>query len=93
MASLRASETDEEYNERDQLLQELSDMIDSIALKKRAFKEEKSKNEDKRESDGQMLRNAAMASMIRSSVDAGHEIVETIETWFSGYIGQHIAFD
>ncbi|KAF0703843.1 hypothetical protein As57867_007466, partial [Aphanomyces stellatus] len=66
IASLRASGTDEQYNEREQLLQDLSDMIASITDKKRAVKEEKGKKEEKRETDGHVIREAAMAAMARA---------------------------
>ncbi|ETV68870.1 hypothetical protein, variant [Aphanomyces astaci] len=60
LASLRASGTDEEYDEREQLLQDLSDM--------KATKEDKCKKMDKRESDGHTVRSAALTGMKRKSL-------------------------
>ncbi|ETV99807.1 hypothetical protein H310_07849 [Aphanomyces invadans] len=77
IASLRASGTEENYNEREQLLQDLSDMIDSIADKKRTFKEEKGKKEDKRETDGHMIREATMVAMSRGTADTEVESSDT----------------
>ncbi|RHY16594.1 hypothetical protein DYB32_010626 [Aphanomyces invadans] len=77
IASLRASGKEENYNEREQLLQDLSDMIDSIADKKRTFKEEKGKKEDKRETDGHMIREATMVAMSRGTADAEVESSDT----------------
>ncbi|ETV92663.1 hypothetical protein H310_13106 [Aphanomyces invadans] len=65
--SLRATGTEEEYNEREQLIQDLSDMMDSAYKTKKALKEEKSKKIDKREKEGLMLREAALMTMKRKS--------------------------
>ncbi|KAG9408113.1 hypothetical protein AC1031_021350 [Aphanomyces cochlioides] len=68
-ASLRASGTDEEYLQRDQLLQDLSDMIDVILLEKKTEKELKDDKVDKRETDGHAIRDAAMYALKRKSID------------------------
>ncbi|KAG9409833.1 hypothetical protein AC1031_020139 [Aphanomyces cochlioides] len=68
-ASLRASGTDEEYLERDQLLQDLSDMIDVILLEKKTKKELKDDKVDRRETDGHAIRDAAMYALKRKSID------------------------
>ncbi|RHY27719.1 hypothetical protein DYB32_006580 [Aphanomyces invadans] len=53
------------YKEREQLLQDLSDLIDMANKKKKAVKEERGKKLDKRETDGHRLREAAVVSMKR----------------------------
>ncbi|ETW05092.1 hypothetical protein H310_04120 [Aphanomyces invadans] len=57
--SLRASGTEEEYNEREQLIQDQSDMMDTTYKTKKTLKEEKYKMIDKREKEDLMLREAA----------------------------------
>ncbi|RHY13658.1 hypothetical protein DYB32_010908 [Aphanomyces invadans] len=76
ISSLRASGTEEEYNEREQLLQDIVDLvgaehvieslmvtntqIDQSHSRKRMLKEEKQAKVEKRECDGERLRDAAM---------------------------------
>ncbi|RHY24283.1 hypothetical protein DYB32_008905, partial [Aphanomyces invadans] len=76
ISSLRASGTEEEYSEREQLLQDIVDLvralkdndadmlthtqIDQSHSRKRMLKEEKLAKVEKRESDGERLRDAAM---------------------------------
>ncbi|ETV93110.1 hypothetical protein H310_12894 [Aphanomyces invadans] len=65
--SLRASGTEEEYNERDQLLQDLADMMENAVRAKKALKDEKIKKQDKRESDGHRVREAALVTLKRKA--------------------------
>ncbi|ETW01384.1 hypothetical protein H310_06933 [Aphanomyces invadans] len=65
--SMRASGTEEEYLEREQLLQDLSDMIESANDKRKSIQEEKDKKADRRESDGHLIREAALAGLKRKA--------------------------
>ncbi|ETV89871.1 hypothetical protein H310_15291 [Aphanomyces invadans] len=65
--SLRATGTEEEYNEREQLIQDLSDMMDTAYKTKTTLKEEKNKKIDIREREGLMLRETALMTMKRKS--------------------------
>ncbi|ETV92427.1 hypothetical protein H310_13306 [Aphanomyces invadans] len=65
LKALRSSGTEEEYNERDQLLQDIVDLIDAAATKKKALKQV----QDKRETDGHLIREAALVSLKRKAVD------------------------
>ncbi|ETV90283.1 hypothetical protein H310_14898 [Aphanomyces invadans] len=69
VASLRASRTDEQYAERDQLLQDLADMIEAEQCKRRANKDDKSKKEDRREMDGHAICDAAAEGLKRKTVE------------------------
>ncbi|ETV91765.1 hypothetical protein H310_13823 [Aphanomyces invadans] len=63
--SAAAGGTEEEYIERDQLLQGIVDLIDAAATKKKALKQV----QDKRETDGHLVREAALVSLKRKAVD------------------------
>ncbi|ETV96546.1 hypothetical protein H310_10257 [Aphanomyces invadans] len=69
MASLRASGTDEEYEEREQLLQDIHDMVDAANPRKQSSKDEKAKNLERRESNGEQIRDAAMTTMKKRTSD------------------------
>ncbi|ETV89802.1 hypothetical protein H310_15369 [Aphanomyces invadans] len=71
LKALRASGTEEEYNERDQLLQDIVDMIDAAAAKKKASKQVV----DKRESDGHMIREAALIGLKRKATEESDDDV------------------
>ncbi|ETV68882.1 hypothetical protein H257_15235 [Aphanomyces astaci] len=60
MAALRVSGTDEEYEERAQLLQDIHDLTD---------KEEKAKQNERHETNGEKIRDAAMSTMKRKSFE------------------------
>ncbi|KAG9407141.1 hypothetical protein AC1031_001837 [Aphanomyces cochlioides] len=91
--SLRASGTEEEYNERDQLLQDISDLMVENSVRRQAKKDEQTSKLCRRESDGEKIRSAALGKLKRAldkkdeSDNAGEEhlVVEkkqrrTIET-------------
>ncbi|ETW06268.1 hypothetical protein, variant [Aphanomyces invadans] len=63
LKALRASGTEEEYVERDQLMQDISDMMDVALLRKKAAKQV----QERRESDGHLIREAALMSMKRKA--------------------------
>ncbi|ETV92994.1 hypothetical protein H310_12832 [Aphanomyces invadans] len=65
MAALRASGTEEEYEEREQLLQDNHDLVDTASVKKQACKDEKARQNERRESDGERIRDAAMTTIKR----------------------------
>ncbi|RHY20134.1 hypothetical protein DYB32_010101 [Aphanomyces invadans] len=69
LKALRASGTEEEYNERDQLLQDIFDMVIGMCLL--ASKQV----QDKRECDGHMIREAALLSLKRKATDENEEDV------------------
>ncbi|ETV78811.1 hypothetical protein H257_07641 [Aphanomyces astaci] len=60
MAALRASGTEQDYEEREQLLQDIHDLTD---------KEEKAKHNERRETNGEKIRDAAMSIMKRKSLE------------------------
>ncbi|RHY94951.1 hypothetical protein DYB37_001306 [Aphanomyces astaci] len=61
MAALRVSGTDEEYEERAQLLQDIHDL--------QTDKEEKAKQNERHETNGEKIRDAAMSTMKRKSFE------------------------
>ncbi|ETW03893.1 hypothetical protein H310_04318 [Aphanomyces invadans] len=65
LKALRSSGTEEEYNKRDQLLQGIVDLIDAAATKKNTLEQV----QDKRETDGHLIHEAAIVSMKRKAVD------------------------
>ncbi|OQR84333.1 hypothetical protein ACHHYP_20684 [Achlya hypogyna] len=67
MDALRASGTDEEYEEREQLLQDIVDLMVEATERRKLEKTQKKMKLDKRESDGEKIRNAAMTSLKRKS--------------------------
>ncbi|RHZ32232.1 hypothetical protein DYB37_012664 [Aphanomyces astaci] len=69
MAALRASGTDEEYEEREQLLQDIHDLVDAASIQKQTDKEEKAKQNERRETNGEKIRDAAMSTMKRKSLE------------------------
>ncbi|ETV91142.1 hypothetical protein H310_14154 [Aphanomyces invadans] len=74
--SLRASGTEEEYNEREQLMQDIVDLMNTSQDRKRSVKEEKTAKFEKRESGGERLRDAAMRAYAakRKSIDAESDV-------------------
>ncbi|RHY99896.1 hypothetical protein DYB35_011742 [Aphanomyces astaci] len=69
MAALRASGTDEEYKEREQLLQDIHDLVNAASMQKQTDKEEKAKQNERRETNGEKIRDAAMSTMKRKSLE------------------------
>ncbi|KAG9417097.1 hypothetical protein AC1031_001485 [Aphanomyces cochlioides] len=69
LTALRASGTDEQYDEREQLLQDIVDLMENSAVQKRIAKSEKSARIEKRESDGEKIRQAAMGNLKRNERD------------------------
>ncbi|KDO35463.1 hypothetical protein SPRG_00310 [Saprolegnia parasitica CBS 223.65] len=65
--AMRASGTEEEVSERDMLLQDISDLTEAVADKKKAAKEDKVKKVDKRENDGHRIRAAALQGLKRKT--------------------------
>ncbi|ETV98838.1 hypothetical protein, variant [Aphanomyces invadans] len=65
LKALRASGTEEEYLERDQLMQDISDMMDIALLRKKAAK----LVQERRESDSHLIREAALTGMKRKQAE------------------------
>ncbi|CAK4754768.1 unnamed protein product [Aphanomyces euteiches] len=64
--ALRASGTEEEYNEREQLLQDISDLITESNDRKQASKDDRTNKNNKREVDGELIRSAALGQIKRT---------------------------
>ncbi|CAK4312458.1 unnamed protein product [Aphanomyces euteiches] len=64
--ALRASGTEEEYNEREQLLQDISDLITESNDRKQATKDDRINKHNKREVDGELIRSAALGQIKRA---------------------------
>ncbi|ETV91766.1 hypothetical protein H310_13824 [Aphanomyces invadans] len=79
LKALHSSGTEEEYNELDQLLQDIVDLIDAAATKKKTLK----KVQDERETDGQLIRDAALVSLKRKAVDDEVERVAPVVATFT----------
>ncbi|KAG9415752.1 hypothetical protein AC1031_000130 [Aphanomyces cochlioides] len=73
MASLRASGTEEEYTERDQLLQDIVDMMDASNSGKIEKKSTKMAKIKKREDDSDDVRRLAMTAMKRKRESTGDD--------------------
>ncbi|KAG9400024.1 hypothetical protein AC1031_010945 [Aphanomyces cochlioides] len=65
ITSLRASGTDEEYEKREQLLQDIVEMVDVVATRKNEAKFDKYAKIKKRELERKSIRNEALISMKR----------------------------
>jgi hypothetical protein len=65
MASLRASGTEEDYDEREQLLTELKDILDELKHEKENKKDSERKKEKEQESQGKELRVNAMQGLLK----------------------------
>ncbi|KAJ1562580.1 hypothetical protein HK096_007531 [Nowakowskiella sp. JEL0078] len=75
MESLRASGTEEEFNEREQLMTDIHSLIEESEFIRLNVKEKKRSDEDKREVNGEILRNAALQRL--SSKKKEIEVGET----------------
>ncbi|KDO22368.1 hypothetical protein SPRG_11320 [Saprolegnia parasitica CBS 223.65] len=67
LKAMRASGTAAEVCERDLLLEDISDLMDAVADKKKAAKEDKGKKVDTSENDGHRIRAAALQGLKRKT--------------------------
>ncbi|RHZ07056.1 hypothetical protein DYB31_011669 [Aphanomyces astaci] len=79
MAALRAFGTDEEYDEREQLLQDIHDLVDAASIQKQTDKEEKAKQNERRETNGEKIRDAAIRGSSQRVGEAGVVVASLVE--------------